>query len=135
MESAKMSRIVRCIFVTAALFASSAAQPYDFERASANMAQDLMTCMTFYNFWRGIDLRDGKDSSDMEYSARWALRLARIYEPHPKKVEAMGELSVMIINKLVQEEGSARLAVNYAEPCKSMLEHPADRMQYWLDKK
>ena len=24
---------------------------YEFERASANMAQDLMTCMTYYNWW------------------------------------------------------------------------------------
>ncbi len=117
------------------LFVSNIANAYDLERAKANMAQDLITCMTYYNYGAKVDHRDGTDPTNMETSARWALDLAEIYLPQMKRLDAMSELSVKLINKLVKEEGSERLVLNYADSCKAMLEHPTDRMQYWLDKK
>ena len=124
----------RCILLMACLVGSSSAHAYDRETARANMAQDLMTCMTYYNYNAKANRRDGQDPANMDNSARSALTLARVYEPQQKKLEAMSELSAKMINKLVQEEGFTRLVLNYAESCKSILEQPTDRMQYWFDK-
>lgn len=117
------------------LFLSSTARAYEPEKASANTAQDLMTCMTYYNYWAKTDRASGRDSATMDSNARWAFKLAQIYVPEMKRLDAMSDLSAKIINKILIEEGPERLVLSYAESCKSILEHPTDRMQYWLDKK
>jgi len=125
------------IFLALALsgIASSAAYAYEFERARANMAQDVITCATYYTYWVKANQRDGEDSSKFDASANSALTLAQVYEPEVKKLQAMSELSARLINKVVKEEGSTRLVLTYADFCKSILEQPTDRMQFWLDKR
>lgn len=131
---ASISRTSLHILMVAGLFFTSAAHPYELEQANANMAQDLITCMTYFNYWSKVNRRDGTDSAPYDTSAKWALRLAQTYLPEMKKQEAMSELSAKFINKLVEKEGSTRLVLTYADSCKSMLEHPTTRMQFWLDK-
>ncbi len=114
---------------------SNTAHPYELERAKANMAQDLMFCMSYYIFWAASVERDGKDAKQMRDSAKWAVDLAQIYEPTIKKLDAMGELATNEIVRVDKEEGSARLYLTYGDSCKAMLEHPATRFNYWLGKK
>ena len=123
------------ILVVTGLILSSAAHAYEFERASANMAQEVITCATYFTYWSKANKRDGLDSANFDTSANSALTLAQIYLPEVKKLEAMSALSARLINKVVKEEGATRLVLTYADFCKSMLEHPTDRMQYWLDKR
>jgi hypothetical protein len=123
------------ILVVTGLLFSSSARAYELERASENMAQDLMTCMTYYNWWALADKKNGDDPATMQYNAKWALTLAQQYLPSMNKLDAMSELSAKLINNVVKEGGSARLVLTYGDLCKSALEHPTDRMQFWLDKK
>jgi len=123
------------IILIAGLFLAGSAHAYELERAKANMAQDLMFCMTYYAYWGKLDKSEGIDTSKMFDNAKWALNLAQVYEPEIKKLDAISELAVNEINKVTKEEGSTRLVLTYAESCKAMLEHPTDRFKYWQDKK
>lgn len=108
---------------------------YDTERANANMAQDLASCMSFYLYFAKESRMEKLDDSTWIYNANWALILAKIYEPNMKKLEAMSDLAAMEQNKVVNDEGIARIVVMRADSCKDILEHPAARGQYWMDKK
>lgn len=130
-----MTRRISFLLLIVGVFLSCTARAYEFEKARADMAQDLMSCMTYYNYLAKTDQASGRDSSTMDYNARWALRLAQTYLPEMKRLAAMSDLSAKVINKILKEEGPERLVLSYAESCKSILEHPTDRMQYWLDKK
>lgn len=122
-------------FLVIGLLLACSANAYEIEKAKANMAQDLMFCMQYYNFWSAADKADGKDSTSMDKSAMWALNLAQLYEPSIKKLDAMAELAANQINKVSKEEGATRLVLTHAESCKAMLEHPVDRFNYWQEKK
>lgn len=125
---------VACLILLACL-SGNAAHAYDLETARANMAQELITCMSYYNYWSKVNRNDGVDSTRFDDSARTALNLAQLYVSEMKKLEAMAELSARTVNKINAEEGSTRLVLTYGDTCKSMLEKPTDRMQYWLDKR
>ena len=121
------------LLLFAVLMTSSSAKSYELERAKANMAQDLMSCMSYYLWAKSF----GNDnySSQANDSAKWALNLAQVYEPSIQKLDAMAELATNEIVKVSKTEGTTRLVLTYAEPCKAMLEHPVDRFKYWQDKK
>lgn len=120
--------------VLVALFSGTTAA-LEPEPAKERMAQDLLDCMAYYSHQSKANERDGFEASRYTRAADSALILAQVYLADSKKLEPMTALSQAEISRVALDRGGAWLMLNYAYPCKTWLENPAARMQYWLDKR
>ena len=109
---------------------------YSSERAIANLSSDYATCAAYYLFMaKGLEASDS-DSSQLTRMGILAFEGA-VMLSNKKVTKSRVKLSYQ---QFVEETGSnfsnsAILIEKYGLICKSVLENPETRLNYWLNKK
>ena len=114
---------------------SGSAYALRFTDAQDEFASELAFCAGYYS----VGAVASENSGHKEESARLQPTIQRALEmsamlSNPKKSQARYELAMESQVKTFKEEGFARLMLQYSAPCKSALEHPDERLQYWVRK-
>jgi len=131
----------RAIFVAMigiSLFASQNIYGYDEERAIANLASDFAECSAYYIIAAEALRRIAKEDlaqkalevSDRAYA--YAIKFS-----NPKVTAARVRLAFDRQRKEMDHDFSnfSILILKYGEMCRDVLESPAERLEYWLEKK
>ena len=73
-------------------------------------------------------------SKALQESGKQAIELAKQYVPDERQLGQMGGAAAEMFIFTSAKSGWEKINNTYAEPCKSILEKPEDRFQYWLNK-
>jgi hypothetical protein len=103
--------------------------------AQDEFASELAFCAGYYS----VGAVASENSGHKEESVRLQPTIQRALElsaklSTPKKAQARYELAMQSQVKTFKEEGFARLMLQYAAVCKTALERPDERLQYWAGK-
>lgn len=108
-----------------------------------NLAEDVSACVAFY-IVVGVDARRsaaqdprwGEVTAKYEATLQRALDLLRLTMTGKPEtfVQAKIDLRMQGSLKVLQSEGIDRLMVTYADSCKSLMENPDSRLEYWKQK-
>lgn len=123
------------LFCTVLLLATraNALTPAD---AQDEFASELAFCASYYSVGAVASENSGhkEEATKLQPTIRRALELSGKLSS-PKKTRARYELAMQSHVETFKEEGFARLILQYSESCKSALEHPDARLQYWVNQK
>ena len=131
----------RTLFVTiigVSFFVSQSAYGYDEERATANLASDFAECSAYYILAAEALRRSAKE--ELAHKALEASDSAYLYAikfSDPKVAAAKVRLALDKQRKEMDHDFSkfSILTLKYGEMCRSALESPEARLEYWLKKK
>ena len=116
---------------------------YDLQRSMDNLAEDVSACVAFYTIVavdakRNAvqDARWGEVATKYEATLQRALDLLRLtMTGRPESyVQAKVDLRMQGSLKTLQSEGIDRLMFLHADSCKSLMENPDSRLEYWKQK-
>ena len=135
-------RIHHLLFV---LLASSSFQSraYDLQRSMDNLAEDVSACVAFYTIVAVDakrnsvqDAKWGEVAAKYEATLQRALDLLRLTMTGKPEtfVQAKIDLRMQGSLKTLQSEGIDRLMFLHADSCKSLMENPDSRLEYWKQK-
>ena len=123
-----------CLLLLAALLAVQPALAMNYDQASKRAAGEMVECAAFY-LTGSVELdKQGhaKEANQFEGFARYALDLARATLPMAsvqKKLAAAQEANAEVL-----KGGSlSPLVAKYGDSCKTLLEKPGARADYWRD--
>ncbi|EMV9318745.1 TPA: hypothetical protein ACVOYJ_004013 [Vibrio diabolicus] len=126
---------MRKLFVISLSTFSALSYGYSSERAVANLSSDYATCAAYYLFMaKGLEA-SGSDSSQLNDLGAMAFEGAVMFSN-----EEVSKSRVKLSYKQLIEEtdsdysNSAILIDKYGSTCKSVLEDPEARLNYWLEK-
>ena len=123
--------------------ASFQSRAYDLQRSMDNLAEDVSACVAFYTIVavdakRNAvqDARWGEVATKYEATLQRALDLLRLtMTGRPETyVQAKIDLRMQGLLKTLQSEGIDRLMFLHADSCKSLMENPDLRLEYWKQK-
>lgn len=119
-------------------FLATAASAYEPDRAKSNLASDFAECIAYYTISAEGLRRSGAEAFLID-AAEKAASIAFDFGVELSNVEVTGarvELAVKEQTELMHHDYSnfAILINKYGEFCEQLLEHPEDRLQYWLAK-
>lgn len=128
------------------IFVLSSAHAYPEDQALANLAEDYADCATYFT----ILIVAAQKYSEHDSSGRWAktaedykgtltnsiamLRVTMVGQPD-KYLTSKLDLHMAKNQTILANEGIDRLMLLYADQCKSLMENPKPRTEYWLNKK
>ena len=136
---------MRIHLIVLALLASASCQcrAYVLQRSMDNFAEDVSACVAFYIIV-GVDARRnaaqdarwGEVATKYEATLQRALDLLRLtMTGRPETyVQAKIDLRMQGSLKILQSEGIDRLMFLHADSCKSLMENPDSRLEYWKQK-
>lgn len=135
---------IRHILGVLFLFASAQGYAYDPQRSMANLADDVSTCVAFYEIM-AVDL---KQNAERMNDAKWAeaatryesvasrardlLRLTMLGTPEAF-MQSKIDLRIQGLLKTLQMEGIDRLMYLHIDSCKALMENPDLRLKYWKE--
>lgn len=119
-----------------ALFLPAAAEALPNAAARDELASELAVCASYYSVGAVLSENSGHadEATKLRPTIETALDLSSKLSSQ-KKAQARYELAMQSHLKTFKEEGFARLILQHSEPCKVALEHPDERLQYWLNRK
>ena len=126
----KLALIGTLLLWSSGVYALTSAEAQD------EFASELAFCAGYYSVGAVASENSGnkEEATRLQPTIQRALKLSAKLS-NPKKAQARYELAMQSQVKTFKEEGFARLMLQYAAPCKSALEHPDERLQYWVSQK
>jgi len=131
----------RALFVTmigVSLFVLESTYGYEEELATANLASDFAECSAYYILAAEALRRSAKeDLAQKALEASDSAYLHAIKFSNPKVAAAKVRLAFDKQRKEMDHDFSKFpiLTLKYGEMCRSALESPQERLEYWLKKK
>ncbi|HHK8465385.1 TPA: hypothetical protein ACQYBX_004661, partial [Vibrio parahaemolyticus] len=126
---------MRKLFVVALSFYSALSYGYSSERALANLSSDYATCAAYYLFMsKGLEA-SGSDGSQLREMGKLAFESA-VISSNEEVSKSRVKLSYQQLAKETDSNYSnaAILIDKYGVTCKSTMEDPESRLNYWLEK-
>ena len=117
------------------------AYAYDIPTALANLTEDYADCAIYYSLSVQLagSMNRVEEAKNLQATADHALKLyltaMNDKSDNQLKSKAKLELHFKTNTQILKEEGMDRLNLMYSDRCKSMMENPDQRMNYWLNKK
>ena len=117
------------------LLVSVSAEALPLADAQDELASEFAFCASYYSVGAVLSENSGhKDEAKrLQPTIERALELSSKMSTQ-KKAQARYELAMQSHVKTFKEEGFARLMLQYSESCKAALEHPDERLQYWVNR-
>ena len=123
--------------VFALIATTGPAAAYSPEEARNSLASDLAECAAYFTISAvGLERAGPKKvSDDYHKAAQVALDLSASMSK-PETARARLQLALRSQMRRIDHsyDNIAILMVDYSDQCKAILERPADRLQYWLNK-
>jgi hypothetical protein len=133
------------VFLVLLLLMPPQCYAYDLQRSMDNLAEDISTCVAFYT----VVVVNAKQNAEQLHDAKWR-EIARMYETTLSRaldllrltmtgkpdtfVQSKIDLRMQGALKTLQTEGIDRLMYLNADSCKSLMENPDLRLEYWKEK-
>lgn len=119
-------------------FLATTTSAYEPERAKSNLASDFAECIAYYTISAEGLRRSGAEASLID-AAEKAASVAFELGADLSNLDVTGaraELALKEQTELMRHDYSnfAILINKYGEFCKQLLDHPEDRLKYWLAK-
>ena len=133
---------MRIQYIVLLLLASTPfhSRAYDLQRSMDNLAEDVSACVAFYTIVT-VDARRnavqdakwGEVAAKFEATLQSALDLLRLVMTGRSEnfVQSKIDLRMQGSLKTLQSEGIDRLMFLHADSCKSLMENPDTRLEYW----
>lgn len=120
--------------------------PASIVAATNNASHEMIECAAYFTIVAegmritpGADTAKGADQYDSarEAALMYALALAESINQKPETLKARLEMSMQgMIDEIDRDYVNISILLNkYAVPCKSAVEDPAARLQWWIDRK
>lgn len=138
-----MHKLALCLLCC--LTGTTMARAYEQQRALDNMAEDVSACVAFYI----ITINFAKANAHQQHNKGWAnaaeaymptlqnaiqlLRVTMASKPQ-KFMDSKIDLRMQEQMKILKNEGMDRLIALHLDACKTLMEHPDQRLKYWTEK-
>lgn len=117
-------------------FIPVAANAYDTQRAQANLASDYASCAAFYMMIAQVLTDNQKDASKAEAAARIALDMAVKLSNREVTSARVGMATQLMMEDMNNDWSNWAIVLNkYGPICREITDNPAERLEYWLNKK
>jgi hypothetical protein len=109
---------------------------YPPDQAKANLASDFAVCAAYYTLMKEAPHPEMKDNPQVLASAKASWDLAVSFSNEDTTKARMQLATKSMISEMKNDWTNFAVLINkYAYDCKSFLERPTERFQYWLQKR